>query len=87
VRAGVEWEPWPERIRARGGAYLEPSRAGGSARLHGTFGVEGRIPFVFGHALKLGLSGDLAERFRNVSLSLGFWSSFAPEPPPPGGGA
>jgi hypothetical protein len=83
VRAGAEWEPLPERLRARGGTYLEPSRTGGAPRLHGTFGVEGRLPFFWGYALKLGLAGDLAERFRNVSLSLGLWSSFAPRPPAP----
>jgi hypothetical protein len=82
VRLGAEWEPYPERLRARGGTYLEPSRTGGDPRLHGTFGLEGRIPFLRGYDLKLGLAGDLASRFRNVSLSLGFWSSDAPQPPP-----
>jgi len=81
VRVGAEWEPFPEWLRARGGSYLEPSRTGGSPRLHATFGAEGRIPFIWGYALKLGLAGDVAERFRNVSISLGLWSSFAPQPP------
>jgi hypothetical protein len=82
VRAGAEWEPYPERLRVRGGTYLEPSRTGDSPRVHGTFGLEGRIPFFRGYDLKLGLAGDLASRFRNVSLSLGLWSSYAPQPPP-----
>jgi hypothetical protein len=82
IRLGAEWEPYPERLRVRGGTYVEPSRTGNSSRVHGTFGIEGRIPFLRGSALKLGLAGDVAERFRNVSLSLGFWSSFAPLPPP-----
>jgi len=80
VRAGAEWEPWAERLRARAGTYLEPSRAGASPRLHGTFGVEVRVPFRW-RDLQLGLAGDVAERFRNVSLSLGFWSRLGPGRP------
>ncbi len=79
-RAGAEWEPFPERGRVRGGAYLEPSRTGTSPRLHGTFGVEVRVPFPI-RDLQLGLSGDLAARFENVSVSLGFWSSVGPPRP------
>jgi hypothetical protein len=81
VRVGAEWEPLAEWLRVRGGTYLEPSRTGSSARPHLTFGAEGRIPFFRGYDLKLGLAGDVAERFRNVSLSVGFWSSYAPQPP------
>ena len=81
LRAGAEWEPLAEWLRVRGGSYLEPSRTGGSVRPHLTFGAEGRIPFLRGYDLKLGLAGDVAGRFRNVSFSLGFWSSYAPLPP------
>ncbi|HET8542143.1 MAG TPA: hypothetical protein VFL83_19860 [Anaeromyxobacter sp.] len=80
-RAGAEWEPFAERFRIRGGTYLEPSRTGASPRLHGTFGLAVRVPFPW-RALQLGVAGDVAERYRNVSLSLGFWSSVAPVGPP-----
>jgi len=86
VRAGAEWEPYPETLRARAGTYLEPSRTGGPPRLHGTFGLEVRIPF-WRRPLQLGLAGDVAERFRNVSLSLGFWSRLGAQRPPPPAGA
>jgi hypothetical protein len=64
----------------RGGTYLEPSRTGGSARQHATFGAEVRLPFWW-RDLQLGFAGDLAPRFQNVSLSLGFWSRLGPRPP------
>jgi len=79
-RAGLEWEAlrW---LRARGGWYLEPSRSGAPPRPHATFGGEVRIPF-WPWALRLGMAGDLAARYRNVGLSLGFWSTLGPLPPP-----
>lgn len=80
IRAGAEWEVWAERLLLRAGGYLEPSRTGASPRGHGTFGAEVRIPFWW-RALQLGVAGDLAERYRNVSLSLGFWSDLGPRPP------
>jgi hypothetical protein len=82
LRAGAEWEPFAESFRVRGGGYLEPSRTGASPRPHGTFGAEVRIPFWM-RDLQLGLAGDVAERFQNVSLSLGFWSSLGPHRPTP----
>ncbi len=80
LRAGAEWQPAPERFRIRGGGYVEPSRTGAAARPHGTFGLEVRVPFPV-RDLSLGLAGDVAERFQNVSLSLGFWSSVGPARP------
>jgi hypothetical protein len=82
LRAGAEWEALAERLRTRGGAYLEPSRTGASPRPHATFGLDVRVPFPW-RDLQLGLSGDLARRFQNVSLSLGFWSSLGPARPAP----
>jgi hypothetical protein len=79
-RAGAEWEPLPRWIRVRGGGYLEPSRTGGAARLHGALGMEGRIPF-WPWDLQLGFTADVAPRYQNVSLSLGFWSDLAPPRP------
>lgn len=79
-RAGAEAEPLVEALRVRGGTYLEPSRTGGAPRGHATFGVDVRVPFPL-QDLRLGLAGDLAARYQNVSLSLGFWSRLGPAPP------
>ncbi len=77
VRAGAEWESVPDAVRVRGGSYLEPSRAGAPYRPHATFGLEVRIPFWW-RDLQIAVGGDVAERFRNLSLSLGFWSNLGP---------
>lgn len=85
-RAGAEWEAVRRWLRIRGGYYLEPSRTGAGPRSHGTFGADVRIP-MWPWDLRLGLAGDLAERYRNVGLSLGFWSELGPVPPAEGGAA
>ncbi|NVB79636.1 MAG: hypothetical protein HOV81_14665 [Kofleriaceae bacterium] len=78
VRAGVEYEWLPGRLRVRGGTYWEPGRfVGVSGRQHLTFGVELRV-FQF-RLLKrprrgrISLTADLAERYSNGGLSIGFW--------------
>ena len=78
LRAGVEYEWLPGRLRLRGGSYWEPGRfVGVSGRLHGTFGVEVRVfQFWFWGTLRRGrisLTSDIAERYRNGGLSVGFW--------------
>jgi hypothetical protein len=80
-RAGAEWDWVPDHFRIRGGLYVEPSRTGGSPRPHGTLGVELRVPF-WPWDLQLSGGADLARQFQNVSISIGFWSNFAPAPPP-----
>jgi hypothetical protein len=85
VRAGVEWEGWPDVLRVRGGSYLEPSRTGGDPRPHGTLGLEVRIPF-WPWDLQAGFAADVARMYANASLSLGFWSDLGPSrvgPAPP----
>jgi hypothetical protein len=79
-RAGAEWEAWPRWMRIRAGGYLEPSRTGRGPRSHGTFGAEARIPF-WPWPLQLGFSGDVAERYTNVGVSLGLWSERGPVRP------
>ena len=79
-RVGIEAEPMPEVLRLRAGSYIEPSRTGSSPRAHGTFGLDVRVPFPF-QDLRLGFAGDLADRYQNVSLSLGFWTRLGPAPP------
>jgi hypothetical protein len=76
-RAGVEYDWLPGRLRVRGGSYWEPGRFDGVAgRLHGTFGLEVRV-FEFRlwglRRGKITLTGDLATRYQNGGLSVGFW--------------
>ncbi|MFN0248718.1 MAG: hypothetical protein ACKV2T_17650 [Kofleriaceae bacterium] len=77
LRGGAEYEWLPGRFRVRAGSYWEPSRFEGvSGRLHVTFGVELRV-FEFQlwgrRRGRLSLTGDIAERYRNVAASIGFW--------------
>jgi hypothetical protein len=78
VRAGVEYEWLPGRLRVRGGSYWEPGRIEGvGGRIHGTFGVEGAI-FQFRiwswtFRPRLSLTGDVAARYANGGASVGFW--------------
>jgi hypothetical protein len=76
-RAGAETEIWPDRLRLRAGTYWEPSRFQGYAgRLHATFGFELRVlDFkVFGaDGIQVCGAVDLAERYSNISLSIGLW--------------
>lgn len=77
LRGGVEYEWLPGRLRLRGGSYWEPGRfedVGG--RLHGTFGIEVRVleASIWGRRRgRITLTGDVAERYRNVGVSIGFW--------------
>ncbi len=77
LRGGAEYEWLPGRLRVRAGSYWEPERFEGVAgRLHGTFGIEVRV-FEF-HAWgrrrgRITLTGDLADRYNNVGISVGFW--------------
>lgn len=77
LRGGVEYEWLPGRLRVRGGSYWEPGRFEGvSGRLHGTFGIEVRVfeVNVWGRRRgRITLTGDVAERYRNVGVSIGFW--------------
>jgi len=80
LRAGAEWEAWPRWMVLRAGGYLEPTRVHDSLRPHGTFGFDVRVP-AWITSLRAGLAADLAPRFRNVGLSLGFWYERGPRPP------
>jgi hypothetical protein len=78
VRGGVEYEWVPGRFRLRGGSYWEPGRfVGVSGRLHFTLGLELRVfQFWFWGAQRRGrlsLTSDIAERYGNGGLSIGFW--------------
>jgi hypothetical protein len=76
-RAGAEWECLPGRLRLRAGSYFEPERFDGvPGRWHATFGLQVRV-FEFQawgrRRGSLTLTGDVAERFKNVGISIGFW--------------
>jgi hypothetical protein len=77
LRGGAELEGLPGRLRVRAGSYWEPERfddVGG--RVHVTFGADVRVFEFWLFGVRRGrLSGtaDLAARYRNLALSIGFW--------------
>jgi hypothetical protein len=77
VRLGVEVEAIPGWLRVRAGSYVEPSRFDDvGVRVHGTFGLEARL-FSFNlwgpKRAKISLTGDVASRYSNAGISVGFW--------------
>lgn len=77
VRGGAEFEAFPGRLRLRAGSYWEPERYDDvPGRIHVTFGLELRVFEFFAWGRRRGrisFTGDVAERYRNVALSVGFW--------------
>jgi hypothetical protein len=77
VRGGAEYEWLPGRLRVRAGGYWEPSRFEGvGGRVHATFGADLRVFELQLFGLRRGrISGtaDLAARYRNLAVSVGFW--------------
>jgi len=77
LRGGVEYEWLPGRLRVRGGSYWEPGRFEGvGGRLHGTFGIEVRVLEFHAWGRRRGritLTGDVADRYQNLGISIGFW--------------
>jgi hypothetical protein len=76
---GAEWTAIDRWLVVRGGSYLEPSRTGAGPRLHGTFGFQVRIPVTW-LELKASFTADLASRFNNYSIGVGFWRDQTPRP-------
>lgn len=79
-RLGFEGEPVPNWLQTRFGTYIEPSRFGGNARQHFTFGFDVKLlpwsgPFnVFGAQIwRIGGVADLAPRYQSFGISLGAW--------------
>jgi hypothetical protein len=76
-RIGSEIEALPGRLRLRAGTYWEPGRFEGvGGRLHATLGIELRaleISLWGPRRGRLGATIDVASRYRNLGLSLGFW--------------
>ena len=78
LRAGAEGELLPGRLRVRTGSYWEPERIEGrGGRIHGTLGAEFKL-FAFSflsreRRARVAFAADLADRYQNIALSLGFW--------------
>ncbi len=74
VHAGLESEVWSNRLVIRGGSYLEPPRLEETEmRPHGTVGLDLRLFRLFYWDLRAGMSFDLAPRYYNWGLGVGFW--------------
>jgi len=77
IRAGAELEWLPGRLRVRAGSYWEPARFDGvRGRIHGTVGADLRVLefYLFGlRRGRLSATADVAARYRNLALSIGFW--------------
>lgn len=79
-RLGTELEPWPNRLKVRGGLYLEPARSEHlPPRLHTTFGFDFRLfrwdafglmdPFDF----RVSFTFDGARDYVSYSVGAGMW--------------
>ena len=77
ARGGGSFEALPGRLRLRGGAYWEPGRFDGvGGRGHGTFGLDLRVfefPLFGLRRGRISLTGDVAHRYRNIVIDIGFW--------------
>jgi hypothetical protein len=78
-RLGLEGEPVTDRLQTRIGTYIEPSRFGGLARQHFTFGFDVKL-FAWGlfgltkdQVWRVGGVTDLAPRYQSFGISLGAW--------------
>jgi hypothetical protein len=78
-RLGFEGEPVANWLQTRFGTYIEPSRFGGLARQHFTFGFDVKLfPWsgfgLFGDQVwRIGGIADLAPRYQSFGVSLGAW--------------
>lgn len=77
VRGGLSFEALPGRLRLRGGGYWEPERfVDVAGRAHVTFGADLRVlefPLFGVRRGRISLTGDVASRYRNVVIDIGFW--------------
>jgi hypothetical protein len=74
ARVGIESEVWPDRVKVRGGTYLEPSRFRGSDyRPHATTGVDVRLFDFWRWSARGTATLDLAPRYFNWALAFGLW--------------
>ena len=78
VRGGVEYEWLPGRLRVRAGSYWEPGplrrrRAAASTRRSASRSASFEFQLWGRRRGRITLTGDVAARYRNVGLSIGFW--------------
>jgi hypothetical protein len=74
ARVGVESEVLQDRMKVRGGTYLEPSRTNRKFyRPHATLGVEARLFDLWRWSARGTATLDLAPRYFNWGLALGLW--------------
>jgi hypothetical protein len=72
-RVGVEHETLPGRLRLRAGAFVEPSPfARHPARVHATGGFDLYL-FSYIDDWSVSFSFDVASRYSDLGLSIGFW--------------
>ncbi len=73
-RAGAESEFLQDRLKMRAGSYLEPSRTNRSYyRPHATLGADVRLFDLWGWSIRGTLTTDVAPRYFDWGLSVGFW--------------
>jgi len=80
-RVGVEASVFPHFLKLRAGSYIEPTRfEGGSARIHGTAGLDVKLAVwnVFGlwpddYMWRLGLGGDAARDYFTFGVTIAGW--------------
>ncbi len=73
-RVGGETEAIPDKVRIRGGFWLEPSRFNDvRGRLHWTGGLDFLLFTFFDYQWRASMVFDLAAQYRVAGLSLGLW--------------
>lgn len=74
VRIGAESELLNDRLKVRAGSYLEPSRTNRSYyRPHGTLGTDVRLFDAWQWAIRATFTLDLAPRYFDWGIGVGFW--------------
>ncbi|MDB4986790.1 MAG: hypothetical protein JWN04_1968 [Myxococcaceae bacterium] len=74
ARVGIESEVWPDRLKVRGGTYLEPSRFKRSDyRPHATTGFDVRLFDLWRWSVRGTATADLAPRYFNWGIAFGLW--------------
>jgi hypothetical protein len=74
VRVGAESEVLENRLKLRCGGYMEPTRfAHASYRPHGTLGSDVRLFDLWHWSIRASATLDLAPRYFDWGLSVGFW--------------
>jgi hypothetical protein len=74
TRFGAESEILQDRLRARAGTYLEPSRFGRAHyRPHGTLGSDVRLFDAWSWAIRGTLTLDVAPRYFDWGVAIGLW--------------